>query len=205
MASNLRTLLLLIIVLMLTGCATGYGPQGMTGGYKERKLDEGRYIVSFFGNGHTTEQLVWNFWLYRCAELTSQNGYDFFEILPSANHALGNENENAYQFTMIPSTLEFASEGGVKPVAYTTYTITTYSSKAIVQMYKNPVPQSAKFLLDAKLIMSLLKPYIDSNGKTTPPERKDLMIRATVEAAIKSNKIKPEDSNVLDKKLRQSL
>lgn len=203
MARMLNKIVYLVIFVLLSGCVTGYGPNGLNGGYKERKLGEGTFIVSFYGNTNTTEQRVWNFWMYRCAELTSLNGYDYFELLPSKEHASWDEQEKPFQFTMIPSTFEMSETPRIQPVYYTYYT--TYSSKAIVKMYKNPLPPNTKLLLDAKTIMAQLKPYVDSKGATTPPERKDLLIRAMVEAAIKSNKIKQEESNILDGKLRQTM
>lgn len=205
MARILNKIVYFMIVVLLSGCATGYGPNGLFGGYKERKLGEGKFIVSFLGNSNTTEQRVWNYWIYRCAELTSLNGYDYFELLPSKEHANGDEKDRPYQFTMIPSPLEISDTPRIIPVNYTYTTYTTYSSKAIVQMYKNPLPPNAKFVLDAKSIMNQLKPYVDSKGAATPPEKKDILVRAAVEAAIKSNRIKQEESNVLDGKLRQAM
>lgn len=200
----LERILLLILLVFMAACQTKYGPNGMTGGYRDKKLGEGRYIVSFFGNGNTPEQKVWNFWIYRCAELTSLSGYDYFELQPSDTHALHDTGEQPYQFSMIPDNpFETLRPGGPRTVAYTT--ITTYSSKAVVQMYRNPVPTTTKLLLDARTIISVVKPYVDTDGKTTVPERKDILLRAAVEAAIKSNKIKQEDSNTLEGLLRKAL
>ncbi|MBF9263203.1 CC0125/CC1285 family lipoprotein [Paracidovorax cattleyae] len=47
----------------------------MAGGYIDEKIDETHYRVKFDGNGSTSADRVWNFWLYRCAELTKEKGY----------------------------------------------------------------------------------------------------------------------------------
>lgn len=199
-----------VLALALGGCATSYGPHGMTGGYKERQLDDNTYIVSFFGNGHTGGQQVWNYWIYRCAELTLEKGYDYFMLLPSQEHALdGAAGEPGLQrFSMIaPVDSAAASSSPYKPAQYFhyyTYTITTYSSKAIVKMYKNPILLYPGFLLDARTIKDMLHPYVASKADKTPPERKDLFVRAGVEAAIRSNQVQQAEAEALEKKLRES-
>lgn len=69
---------LLLTAALLSGCTTAYGPHGFTGGYTETKIDDSTYRVVFNGNGQTSRDMVWYYWIYRCAELTTQNGYEFF-------------------------------------------------------------------------------------------------------------------------------
>jgi hypothetical protein len=66
--------------LLLAGCMTAYQPRGMTGGYEEQKLDEDMYRVSFYGNGNTPRAAVLKYFLYRCAELTLERGFQYFEL-----------------------------------------------------------------------------------------------------------------------------
>jgi len=54
-----------------------------------------------------------------------------------------------------------------------------------VDMYKDPVPQSVKLLLGAQTIMDTLGEYIKTNGKSSLPPRKELILRATVESSIR--------------------
>ena len=37
--------------LAVTGCATGYGAQGLTGGYSDSRIDDTHHVVKFNGNG----------------------------------------------------------------------------------------------------------------------------------------------------------
>ena len=69
-----------LVALSLFGCATPYGSSGITGGYSETQIDDATWRVSFYGNGFTTRETVQTFWLYRCAELTLEKGYDGFEL-----------------------------------------------------------------------------------------------------------------------------
>ena len=71
----------------LTGCttATPYQPdiggQRVAGGYSEQALSEGRYNVTFSGNSLTSRDRVECYLLYRAAELTLRDGYDWFIIV----------------------------------------------------------------------------------------------------------------------------
>lgn len=68
----------------LAGCATatGYGPAQPAGyGFEETRIEQNRFQVTFAGNSLTDLQTVQTYLLYRSAELTSQNGYDYFVIV----------------------------------------------------------------------------------------------------------------------------
>lgn len=69
--------------LALTACATatpyqpaGFGPD--RSGYAEQRLETNRYRVSFAGNSVTARDTVEMYMLFRAAELTVQDGYDWF-------------------------------------------------------------------------------------------------------------------------------
>jgi hypothetical protein len=38
--------------------------------------------VAFDGNGYATKERVYYFWIYRCAELTLQQGYSLYVVRP---------------------------------------------------------------------------------------------------------------------------
>ena len=73
--------------LLLAGCttATPYQPdlpgQRVSGGYSEHRLGSDRYDVSFAGNSLTSRDRVEGYLLYRAAELTVRDGYDWFLIV----------------------------------------------------------------------------------------------------------------------------
>lgn len=78
--------LVLFLTVTLVACATAtpYQPetagQRISGGYSEKKLGSNRYRVHFSGNTLTSRDTVEGYLLYRAAELTVQNGYDWFKI-----------------------------------------------------------------------------------------------------------------------------
>lgn len=133
----------LLAILLLAGCQTGYQPRGATGGYEEQKLDEDMYRVSFYGNGNTPRGAVLKYFLYRCAELTLERGYAYFELYaPDRAAAL-------------------PPEGRFIKTQYT-YTITTWSASAIVRMYPKDVLMGAPTLFSAREVTSLLAAEVRS-------------------------------------------
>jgi hypothetical protein len=75
---------LVAILIPLTGCATAYRPENITGGYTDFHMEGTAYRVRFKGNNYTSREKVEQFLLYRCAEVTTQLGYDHF-LLVSAD------------------------------------------------------------------------------------------------------------------------
>jgi hypothetical protein len=70
---------------LLAACATPtpYQPAGSgpdKGGYTSRRIDANRYRVTFSGNSLTSRETVENYLLYRAAELTVQQGGDWFML-----------------------------------------------------------------------------------------------------------------------------
>jgi hypothetical protein len=70
--------------LSVAGCATetAYRPATGTGfyrtGYSDTRIEPNRYRVTFSGNSVTDRDVVERYLLFRAAELTVQNGYDYF-------------------------------------------------------------------------------------------------------------------------------
>ena len=75
----------LAFAVSLTACATAtpYQPnvrgQQVSGGFSEARLEADRYRVTFAGNSLTSRETVERYLLYRAAEVTVQQGYDWFE------------------------------------------------------------------------------------------------------------------------------
>ncbi|MEM6410755.1 MAG: hypothetical protein AAF683_04415 [Pseudomonadota bacterium] len=71
-------------LLLLGACATAtpYQPQvNSDGGYIDQQIETNRWAISFSGNSLTERSTVETYLLYRAAELTSQNGFDYFQIV----------------------------------------------------------------------------------------------------------------------------
>lgn len=70
-------------VLGLAACTapTPYAPAGESGfGYSETQLEQNRWRVTFAGNADTPRDTVQNYLLHRAAELTLEQGGDYFVI-----------------------------------------------------------------------------------------------------------------------------
>ncbi len=86
MVGKFRFLSLLILAcVFFGGCATRYQQnKGMllsgNTGYTDTRTGEDTYKVSFAGNQYTQRDQVETYALYRCAEVTSAAGYDYFII-----------------------------------------------------------------------------------------------------------------------------
>jgi len=70
--------------LLVAGCATEtpYRPATGSGfnrtGFSERQVEANRFLVNFAGNTVTDRDTVERYLLFRAAELTLQNGFDYF-------------------------------------------------------------------------------------------------------------------------------
>lgn len=78
-----RILPLLACILLAAGCvrATPYQPAPEGGpGYRQQQIESNRYRVTFEGNEATPRETVENYLLYRAAELTLAEGFDYFIV-----------------------------------------------------------------------------------------------------------------------------
>jgi hypothetical protein len=81
-----RVLIAAAAALLVAGCetATPYQPLGAhnsqaSGGYSEQQIEGDRWRVSFAGNSLTARERVERYLLFRAAQLTTENGYDWFQ------------------------------------------------------------------------------------------------------------------------------
>ncbi|MBU0533549.1 MAG: hypothetical protein KJ887_01945 [Candidatus Omnitrophica bacterium] len=96
----------LLLTLLLTGCATNYSKRSFEGGYSEIKIQEHLFKVTFVGNIYTSSQRTENLGLLRCADVTLEKGYNYFIIREQVERGNG--------FTTIDFTIECFKEKPVK-------------------------------------------------------------------------------------------
>lgn len=173
---------LLCLTLMLAACATPYSKKSIAHGYHEEVVDPSSYRVSFVGNGNTTKGMVMNYWIYRCAELTLEKGFDIFVVLPKEKATLG-ENENGWQAAgytddQPPTMLKTRGGRAVVPVFIPGAVITSYRADGVIQMFWEPMPREVEFGLKARVVVDMLKPYVQSAGKTDPPSLAEIFKQA---------------------------
>lgn len=101
---NIALSAVLACTVALAGCAgTPYQPHGFTGGFSEEQLDTNVFKVSFSANGYTSATRVARFTLTRCAELTLENGYRFFQIIDADSDTQISSYTTSTQINTIPT------------------------------------------------------------------------------------------------------
>ena len=77
---------LLFIASLLSACATDYHAAGfLSKGYTDFKIANDSYLVHFSGNGFTNSDRAYKYALRRSAELTKEQGYQYFTIVKSSS------------------------------------------------------------------------------------------------------------------------
>ncbi|MGE0741638.1 MAG: hypothetical protein AB7O98_09870 [Hyphomonadaceae bacterium] len=80
----MRTLLLAAAAGLLAACATAtpYQSAGPAGayGFSEQRIESNRMRITFSGNSLTDRDTVETYLLYRAAEVTLENGFDYFVV-----------------------------------------------------------------------------------------------------------------------------
>lgn len=152
-----------LLGLGLAACATAtpYQPEARGRGYSEQKLEDNRYRVRFTGNSATPRDTVENYLLYRAAELTLFNGYDYFVIANRGTHAdSGSANPGvSFGFGLGAS----GSSSGVSVGVGTSTGIgdgARYSAQADVLIYKGERPADLADSFDARQVKANLESTI---------------------------------------------
>jgi hypothetical protein len=121
-------IILPLAVLFLGGCATGYHSKGFTGGFSETQLDRNVWVVTFSGNGYTSNERASDFVMLRSAQLSLEGGFPFFIIVDRANL---NSHET---YTQPSSSYTTSSVSVVGNTAYGSSQTTTYGGQTYVMM-----------------------------------------------------------------------
>lgn len=186
-----------LLTALLAGCAaTAYQQRGATGGYSEERVADASYDVRFSGNGFADADRIWSFWIYRCAELTREQGYSAFKlekipktssldrpgpvlsVVPAAltTTAADTSKVDGLRGQMVPvkggASYYVPAPGGA--------TVTRYTAQGRVTFFKPPYPTDVKFLLDAERIITVLKPFVSSNGAGAAPSRAEVLKAALI-------------------------
>jgi len=176
----IRTLTFGGAALLLAACATAtpYGPAEAGGGYgfSEQQIEQDRFRITFRGNSSTARETVENSLLYRSAELTVQQGYDYFIVVENDTEA-----RKSYSGSSYPAFYGRYGYGypfhrgnfGHHAFPYYAYgfgwgyphdsysrEITRYSAVAFVSMHEGAKPGDNPQAFDAREVMQNLGPYV---------------------------------------------
>ena len=141
-----------------------------SGGYSELKLEQDRWRVTFSGNSMTSRTTVENYLLYRAAELTRAQGYDWFETIDRQTDKQTQtyaEPLGLYSYGWRPSWRYYG--GGFGWRSWDPYrggrfwadqidvrTVTQYEASAEVIMRRGPKPSGEQRAFDAREILANL-------------------------------------------------
>lgn len=174
--------------LFVAGCATApatpYQPYrshsagGIHGGYSEQQLAPDRYVVRFHGNSLTARERVEGYMLYRAADLTVQNGFDWF-LLQDRNtehnvHTIVQPDPfyhpwfgaaygpwRPYWNVYMPGRGWVGAYGNLSGDGLDVRRIEAFEATAEILMRKGPVPADDSQAIDAHKVLSELGPTIE--------------------------------------------
>ncbi len=154
-------LLISSLGLALAACATAtpYQPIHDGQGYAEQRIESNRYKVRFSGNSLTPRQTVENYLLYRSAEVTLQNGFDYF-VLADSN----TESETRYSQTFSGGFGSYFWRpyygSGIGLSSGTAIPRTEYEAQANILVFKGAKPATDVKAFDAREVKSNLEATI---------------------------------------------
>ena len=183
----LRNLTLGALALGLAACATAtpYGPASQGGGYgfSDQRIEENRFRITFRGNSLTSRETVENSLLFRAAELTVEQDYDYFVVVEndtesktsysgSSNPAYYGRYGYGYPFHRSFYSFPYYAYGfgwgsgygpGYGGDGYVRE-FTRYSAVAFVSMHKGEKPKDNPNAFDARDVTANLAPYVLGDG-----------------------------------------
>lgn len=161
-----RTALLLVPFAWMAACATAtpYQPATEGYGYSERKVESNRYTVTFSGNSQTPRQTVEDYLLYRAAEVTLANGYDYFVLAGQSTDA-----DTRYHSSFIDHAgfgyYRWGPPYGFGVGVGTTTATTTYEGSADIVMYKGDKAPDNVRAFDARQVKTNIEPRLKRPGE----------------------------------------
>lgn len=111
------------------------------------KLGKDIYQVVFRGNGYTGSERVNRFFLRRCAEITEQQGYEYFALINQEAQTTQYDGGTTYNGT---ATSNYGGGFNYSGSAYTS-TITKHERTGVIKLFKEGAQPPIAF--DAKVIL----------------------------------------------------
>jgi len=157
MGPLLKLTIVAFLIWGLVGCAVPYRPETGSGGFKETKLNENTFEVSFEGNHYNTLDEVRTYLTYRCAELTLEQGLTHFLIIEDLSY----EDTQEKEFMDSDMTIETRTSmsGGVSTNVRSNFGAEAMAAnpvgKFLIMMRVGPDPVHPNASMDAKQFIEL--------------------------------------------------
>jgi len=169
--ATIRASIFFVSSIFIVGCSTGYHEENMFGGYSDSRLTENTAVVRFNGDNETSFRQAHNDVLYRAAQITLDDGYDYF-IVTSMTGVPVDVN--------VKTSHSYGNYVTDPPKLYTTYyRSTTYKSSsysaspmmdcencqrkmhgvvAVIQMFQGQKPAGSPLAYDARDVIAHIGP-----------------------------------------------
>jgi hypothetical protein len=84
-SAMMKYILILLIALSLSACATKYQPMGFAGGVAAQQMTSDTYRIVSRGNGYTANTMVQDYMMLKAAETTKKAGGTHFRIITASD------------------------------------------------------------------------------------------------------------------------
>lgn len=140
--------------ILLSSCASTYGPESLWGGYSERQLSTNEWIVQYSGNGYTSDETVQTFFLHHCATLALDKGYDGFRLETQILLTDASPTDGSVAAAILTG-------GHPRLVAVVDHGLDgkPYLS-AKIELLKGPLPEAPGIVFNARALKTFLDPYV---------------------------------------------
>lgn len=163
--------LFLVVVLGLAACASqpDYRPAGDANdyGYYSQPLGNGKYAVGYHGNSTMSENLVKDYALFHAAELTMQQGKDWFRVIARESHSVEKPGHavtrHRTDYVVQQRCGLLGCSSSARPVMHTTFGVdrasgrTVWSSRLEIVMGTGPKSAGGGNYYDADTLLEAMK------------------------------------------------
>lgn len=161
-----RALVAVGVAVLLAACAstpTPYQPMSSGYGYSEQKLESNRYRITFAGNAATPQAAVENYVTYRAAQVTLQNGCDYFLLLGRSIQPGPGTSHGKPSVGLGLGIGSFGSSGGIGISTSTEKSLNSGAGligQADILIFKGDKPADKPEAMDAREVQANLRPTI---------------------------------------------
>jgi hypothetical protein len=161
----MKRILIAACLAALSACAatpTPYQPYVKSdGGFTETQIETNRVRLTFKGNSLTDRETVETYMLYRAAEVTLANNFDYFVVADRATDAKSRTYGNYYgdpYFDSFPLRYRYYDPfwGSAWSRSFDTTTVTNYEASGEIAMFKGAKPSDKPEAFDARDVVKNL-------------------------------------------------